>query len=220
MMTDAQRFCNTVSQSARIAAMAAAHTRKRAPRVASAEARTRIIDATNELLKHRRFRDLTVEEVTEAAGLTRTTFYRHFDSISSIVLDLWDNLLAAVAQRAEARPATDRSILRDQLEFAVETIGRYGPLFLAFDDAAHHDDQTEAAYRAWQEHTVDVTTALLDRGVALGHTPGMHTRAVARALAAMNRAFLLELIATGPDFDREAAVDALWTVWSRTTWPE
>ena len=35
----------------------------------------------------------------------------------------------------------------------------------------------------------------------------------------MNASYLLDLVARDPAFDADVALDALWTVWSRTTWP-
>jgi AcrR family transcriptional regulator len=194
--------------------------RKRAPRVPAAEARLRIIDATNRLLAERRFRDLTVDDVMAEAGLTRTVFYRHFESIASIVLGLLNDLLAGVLADVEASDPRDRAQLRRQLALAVDTFREYGPLMLALDEAAHHDDQVEQASGALLDHTVEITAELLRRGIAQGHTPPLPVVEVARALTAMNRGYLLDLLAHDLDFDREAAVEALWTVWASTTWPD
>jgi hypothetical protein len=30
---------------------------------------------------------------------------------------------------------------------------------------------------------------------------------------------MLDLVARDPEFDTDAALEALWTVWSRVTWP-
>jgi AcrR family transcriptional regulator len=182
-------------------------------------ARRRIIDAANRLLRERRYRDLTVDDVMDEAGLTRTVFYRHFDGISSIVLGLSEDLVSSVLAEADAGDPTDRETMRRQLALAVDTFSEYGPLFLAFHDAAHHDDRVEQAYRAFNDRTVDIVTELIARGVALGHTPPMPVRDVAEALHAMNRQYLLDLVARDPNFDTEQALDALMTVWTRTTWP-
>jgi hypothetical protein len=42
---------------------------------------------------------------------------------------------------------------------------------------------------------------------------------VTRALTQMNAHYLLDLVARDPEFDADAALEALWTVWTRTTWP-
>ena len=123
-----------------------------------------------------------------------------------------------LAEAAVGEPH-DRRILRRQLALVVETFREHGRLLLAFDEAAHHNDEVERAYRAWVEQTVELTAQLLQRGVREGHTPPLPVLEVARALAAMNARYLLELVARNPEFDVAAALDALWTVWSRTTWP-
>lgn len=185
----------------------------------AAVARRRIIDAANRLLRERRYRDLTVDDVMAEAGLTRTVFYRHFDGIASIVLGLSEDLLARVLAEADAGDPTDRETMRRQLALAVDTFREYGPLFLALDDAAHHDERLERAVRAFTDRAVDMAAELIERGVAMGHTPPMPVRDVAQALHAMNRQYLLDLLARDQDFDRDRAIDTLMIVWTRTTWP-
>jgi AcrR family transcriptional regulator len=192
----------------------------RAARVPAGEARARIVAAAERLLGRRRFRDLTVEDVMAEAGLARTVFYRHFDGLPAMVLGLLDDLLAAVVAEADAGDPGDREILRRQLALVVRTYRAHGPLLLALDEASHHDDEVERAYRAWIDHTVEVSAELVQRGVDRGHTPAMPVREVVHALTAMNGRYLLDLVAADARFDVDAALEALWTVWTRTTWPE
>jgi TetR/AcrR family transcriptional regulator, ethionamide resistance regulator len=191
----------------------------RSPRVPAPEARIRIVQATGRLLQDRRFRELTVDDVMTEAELSRTVFYRHFGGLPDIVIGLLDSLLEAVVAEAETGDPDDREILRRQLALVVRTYREHGPLLLALDEAAHHDDAVEAAYRAWIDHTVDVSAELIQRGVERGHTPPMPVHDVTRALTAMNGRYMLDLVARDPAFDTDAALEALWTVWSRVTWP-
>jgi hypothetical protein len=69
------------------------------------------------------------------------------------------------------------------------------------------------------DRAVDILVDGIQRGITLGHTPPMPVRDVAQALNAMNRQYLLDLVARNPSFDRDAALEALWTVWKRTAWP-
>ena len=155
------RLCDVVSQ--------------RAARVPAADARQRIVAATERLLRDRRFRDLTVEDVMAEAGLARTVFYRHFDGLPAVVIGLLDDLLAAIVALADDAPG-DRETLRRQLALAVRTFREHGPLLLALDEAAPVRRRVEAAYRAWIDHTVDVSAELIQRGVERGHTPPLPVR--------------------------------------------
>lgn len=191
----------------------------RGPRVPGQEARRRIVDAAGRLLRDRRFRDLTIDEVMAEAGLSRTVFYRHFSGLHEVLLGMLDELLSAVVAEADTGDPDDRGMLRRQLALVVQTMREHGPLMLALDEAAHHDHAVEAAYRAWIDHAVEVSAELIERGVERGHTPPMPVRDVARALTAMNASYMLELVARDPEFDADAALEALWTIWSRVTWP-
>ena len=184
------------------------------------KARRRIIAAANSLLEERRYRDLGIEEVMREAGLSRTVFYRHFSGLADIVLALVDEMLEQVVQEAELGDPRDPEVMRRQLRIAVETYRAHGPLLLAFEEASHHDDAAERARREMFDRGVAVTCALLERGIAEGHTPPLEVREVSRALTAMNVGYLLELLREGDALDVEAAVATLWTVWTRTTWPE
>jgi AcrR family transcriptional regulator len=192
---------------------------RRAPRVPGKQARRQIIDAAGRLLADRRFRDLTVEDVMAEAGLARTVFYRHFEGLPDIVLGLLEDLLSAVVAEADIRDPGDREMLRSQLARVVQTYRQHGRLLLALEEAAHHDDEVERRYNEWLDHAIEVSALLIERGVALGHTPPMPVPEVTRALTQMNAHYLLDLVARDPNFDADAALEALWTVWTRTTWP-
>ncbi len=192
----------------------------RAPRVPAEQARRRIVEATGRLLETRRLRDLSVDDVMREAGLARTVFYRHFSRLPDIVLGLLGDLLGDVVAEAEIGDPRDRGIMRRQLALVVAAFHDHGRLLLAFDEAAHYHDDIAQARRALFERSVDVTAELLQRGIDVGHTPQLPVREVARALNLMNSAYLLDLVAGGEPFDADAALEALWCVWTRTTWPE
>lgn len=70
------------------------------------------------------------------------------------------------------------------------------------------------------DRAVAIVAELLEEGVRDGVTPPLPAREVARALCSMNAQYLLDLVALDPEFDREPALEALWVVWSRITWPQ
>jgi AcrR family transcriptional regulator len=175
----------------------------RSPRVPAAEARRRILDATERLLAGgARYRDLSVDGVMTAAGLARTVFYRHFDGLPAVVLALLDEVGAELAAIVDD-PGAD---LEQVIGGVVAVYAEHGPLMRAVDEAAGQDDAVEAAYRAVFAGHVERTVAVLGPGL----------RDVALALHAMNRAYLIETLGREPSGDPAAVAAALVTVWQRT----
>jgi AcrR family transcriptional regulator len=175
--------------------------------VPRAEARARILAATERLLAGRRFRDLTVDAVMAEAGLARTVFYRHFDGLPAVVLGILDDMLARVI--AEAAP--EQASLRRMLGRLVDTFFAHRALLRAFYEAAYHDDAVEAAVRAFQERAVAATAALFREGQANGTHRGYEPEPMARALNHLNIAYLLDPATDDP----AEALETLWTIWGR-----
>ena len=184
-------------------------------RVPREEARRRIVAATSALLRDRPFRSLTVEAVMAEAGLARTVFYRHFDSLADVVLSLLDEAVAdaeRVAYSAEHPEAPE--VLRAMLARGVDLWAEHGHLLAAVEEAAHHDPEVERAYRAAFERSVESSATMLAQGVANGHYT-VEPRPLARALLHMNAGYLTDALARDPRADREEALRTLWTIWSR-----
>jgi len=183
------------------------------------EARARITAAAGRLLAAHRFRELTVDAVMVEAGLARTVFYRHFDDLPHLVLGLLDDLREEIAATAAAAGVGDPRLMRDLLARVVDVFARHGPLLLAVDEAARHDDAVERAYRDTIDRTVELTAALLDQGMAVGSVRPLPARDVARALVLMNGTYLLDQLGRDPRGDPNAALEVLWSVWSATVLP-
>src|SRR4051794_9364404 len=100
--------------------MGVAGSRSRAPRISGPQARTQIVAAANGLLRGCRYRDLTVDDVMREAGLARTVFYRHFDSLAALMLGLLEELVHDVLGRAAEGEDPSPELLRAQLELVVD----------------------------------------------------------------------------------------------------
>lgn len=187
----------------------------RAPRVPRAEARRRIVEATARLLAARRFRDLTVDAVMAEAGLARTLFYRHFDDLPHVVLDLLEELIDQTARDAESAPdLNDPAVLRGMLARAVDLYAQHGPLFVAVDEAARHDAQVERALLATVERAIDLTARLIEDAIAVGRVRPVSPPDMARALTLLNGSYLLDTLGRAPRADPAVVLETLWTVWT------
>ncbi|HTI23101.1 MAG TPA: TetR family transcriptional regulator, partial [Kutzneria sp.] len=70
--------------------------------------RTEIAETAFALFVQRGFEQVTVDEIAEAAGLSRRSFFRYFpskeDAVFGLLYDLGEELAAAVAARPTAEP--------------------------------------------------------------------------------------------------------------------
>lgn len=55
-----------------------------------ASSRREIVDALRDLLRSRRFDDLSVEDILAVSGVSRATFYRHFKSRRDVVVSIYE----------------------------------------------------------------------------------------------------------------------------------
>jgi AcrR family transcriptional regulator len=184
-----------------------ATSRREYTRVRRAEARERIIAAAERLLTDRPYRDLTVDDVMAEAGLSRTVFYRHFEALPQVVLALLATIERDLEEQIPPGPA-DEQWLRTRLAVGVDVFADHARFLRALHDAASHDAELEAAYRAFMGRWIDETACLLP--------PGAESYEVARALNLMNSQYLMDTLGRDPGFDRELAQQTLLAIWSAT----
>jgi TetR/AcrR family transcriptional regulator, ethionamide resistance regulator len=185
--------------------------------------RREILTAADRFLRERPYRELTIEVVMAQTDLTRTAFYRHFDDVTDLVLQLLGDLgseLATVAERWGATAGSDTPApAREGLTEIVDFFIRHGPLVRAVAEAAVTDEQIERGYRGSLEALIEITAGALQRLAESGRLQVPDTRALARALNLMNEAYLLQEFGREPFGDREVALATLELVWLRVVGP-
>jgi AcrR family transcriptional regulator len=179
-------------------------------RVSSPEARARIVDAAERLLRDRPYRELSVDALMTEAGLSRTVYYRHFEGLADVVLtllmeitdDLADTLVAAAPEDLEA-----------VLRAAVAAYARHGAFLQAIAQAAGHDAAIERAYRGLIDAFTATIAMQVEDGMTAGRTAPGNAFEVARAMNLMNIGYLTETLGRDPGFDQRVALDTLMAVW-------
>lgn len=84
-------------------------------------AREALIGAAHELVSQRPVAELTVKEVAEAAGVSRQTFYQHFDDIPALVAEASARQQQAIFARIDEKLwGTDTQYLRKLLKMFVD----------------------------------------------------------------------------------------------------
>lgn len=90
--------------------------------------RQALLDAALELLEQQSFASLSLRQVTRAAGIVPTAFYRHFEDMEELGLALVEEsfrTLRAMIRAARADPRTYEHIIRNSVEVLVSHIHRH-----------------------------------------------------------------------------------------------
>ncbi len=185
-------------------------------RQAREEARASILAAADELLRERPFRELTIDELMKRAGLSRTIFYRHFDDLGQLVMQL---LWAAGAPLRESNDRTyeaaaELPVLRQGLDTLVDWFAENGPLLAAVADAATYDEEIERIYEEILQRWYDRFRTTMAEAAAAGRIVPI-ADGEAEALVSLNERYLLRKLGRVPQADPEEVRATLWSVWSR-----
>ena len=187
------------------------------------DTRRKILEAAQQFLRSRPYRELSVETLMADTGLTRTSFYRHFDDLTQVVLRLLEDVggeLYGVADRWAASAAEDfEGAAREGLAGIVQFFVRHGPIVHAIAEAASTDEQIEHGYRGFVMAFEEMATQGLDEMVASGQIDPCDTRQLARALNLMNERYLLDQLGRKPRGDPEVALATLERIWLRSVGP-
>jgi AcrR family transcriptional regulator len=198
---------------------AASTRRKSATRERRADRRVLILRTVESLLADRSFRDLTVEDVMRQAELPRTTFYRYFPDLESILLygvaEIADELNAA-SERWYGATDDSAEALEPAARGLAEVYRRHGRLLLAFSDAASIAPDVESAWHAAIEGFVDRTTERITLLRESGRSELEHPRELARALVWMTERYLHETYGRGSALPVETVAGTIATIWRRT----
>jgi TetR/AcrR family transcriptional regulator, ethionamide resistance regulator len=193
----------------------ASRARRGAARTRREAARERILTAAEQLMRERPYRELSVEEVMARAELSRTVFYRHFDGLPELVLSLFETVTQRLMDELQAPP--DPGATQRILGAAVDAYAEHGGLLRAVAEAASHDAEIEAAYRAVVDAFTAVMAGQIEQGMAAGRIRPGNAYELARALNLMNANYLLDTLGRDPGFDRRLAVETLLAVWGPVT---
>ena len=192
-------------------------TQRRAKRE---QTRQQILDVAEAFLREHPFRELSLDVVMSQTELTRTAFYRHFDDVTELVLQLLADVgteLYDIGRDWAAAVRTDfGAAAREGLRGVVAFFERHGPLVRAVADAAATDEHVEIAYGAFLGAFDELIAGGLDGMVARGELEACDTHALARALNRMNERYLLDEFGREPIGDPATALATLELIWMRT----
>lgn len=182
-------------------------------------ARQSLIDAAYELLEDRPWPELTVDDFTRGAGLSRTAFYQHFVDREDLLLALFANVADVIAtignpwMESGSDPAAEHRLA---LRGLVQLYITHGRVMQAVTDAATSSPDIARAYEHLVSVLLSTTADAIRRDNANGHGNVENPDEISRALTAMMERYLQRSFGRRPFTDVDTAVDTLATVITRT----
>ena len=191
--------------------------RRRTPESAERE----ILEAAEEFLRERPFRDLTVDEVMARTTLSRPSFYVYFRDRHHLAVRLVEGIGEALFDMAnrwlESTNGDDpRADVRESLQGVASVWREHGQMLHAIADAAGHDPDVERVYHGLVQQFVVATTRRIEVEIAAGRIAPMDAAPTAAALVWMNERYLQMTLGRLPQTPLDTVVDTLATIWTRT----
>jgi TetR/AcrR family transcriptional regulator, ethionamide resistance regulator len=170
---------------------AGAQTRDQSAAPAAAEPTTRahaaILAATEQLLRERPLNQLNVADIIEAAGVSRTSFYAHFNSKTAVIAEclrrVMDQVTVAVEPIHRRRSDDVETAIRLSLRQWVEVCKVHGALLRAVSEEWPHDEELRDLWFATIDSVTAGTAKVIRDARRDGHAPaGAEPRSLAACL--------------------------------------
>jgi AcrR family transcriptional regulator len=132
------------------------------------EATALVVKTAFDLLEEEGFAHLTIQKIVQRSGVAKTTIYRRWPNVASIVMDAFLSDMASVSPIAAKETAAET--VRTSMRLFARTLKtRRGQLLRALLSRAQYDhDLKEAFWLRWIKPRRDAMTEVLRRGVAAG----------------------------------------------------
>jgi AcrR family transcriptional regulator len=181
------------------------------------DARRALLDAAAALLEERSWHEIAVEDLTAAAGLSRTAFYRHFGDRADVLLALLDESgvgrdpAGAIWRESAEDPVGAK---RRAAEALTALFVQHGRLLRAATEAAVTEPVIAEVYAGFARYFVAASIERIEADRLAGRSRVEHVAEVARALVWMNERYLLASFGRRPfSADPARAAAALGEIW-------
>jgi AcrR family transcriptional regulator len=177
----------------------------------------KILSATSALLSEGvSFADISIEQITLRAGISRSAFYDYFPDKPALLLKLVEKALGPVFfggdedRRPEMTPA---EAMTSQIRFSMRWARENSDLFRAVVETASYDPHVRAG---WRTHVVDrfieAVEGQIRRHQKRGAALPIHPRLAAEIVVAMTIDAVYEQLVRGGGISDEDVVRAVATV--------
>jgi AcrR family transcriptional regulator len=180
-----------------------------------------IFEATEELLDEVPLHDITVAMISEAAGVSRQTFYTHFSSkyavVTALLEDVMRQIVGAVLPFLELGADESPAVaLRKSFDAATDLWVEHRMILRAASENWHAVPELRERWTALWDQAIDITARLLDEQRAAGLAPpGPPSREIASTMLwGAERALYIAGLQINPDMSGEKAIiESLVRLW-------
>jgi AcrR family transcriptional regulator len=167
-----------------------------AVRLPAAERRQQLVDTALDLFAARGMHGTSMDDIAEAAGVTKPVLYQHFRSKRALFLELLDQvgqqLLTAIT-KATAQAASPREQVELGLTAYFQFVADYHASFvLLFGDGTRRDEEFAGAVNGVEETIADFVAALINAGL-----DDEHRQLLAHAIVGMAESASRRWVAAG-----------------------
>jgi AcrR family transcriptional regulator len=178
------------------------------------EIRAALLQTVEELLREERYTDLSVGRLVKTAGLSRSTFYVHFEDKGELLRALTEDSIAELIASAqvwwELPPEATKADLRAALAGLVDSYVAHRMLLAAVVEASTYDARVRERFGAMVEEAIAGLTAHVRAGQRDGYVrDGIDAPGVAAWLTWMAERGLFALVGPADAAERERLLDAL-----------
>lgn len=176
----------------------------RRPGGRTARVRAAVLEAAGDALVERGFADLELAGIARRAGVSKTTVYRRWRTVTGLVADLLSDMAEQSLPRTETGSLLEDLRANAHLVQRTLTDPRQGRLFKAVIAAATSDVDTAASLRRFYDVRIGEWAPCVEQAIDRGELPpATDPREVIRAVSAP----LYYRLLTGGDPLDEAAAD-------------
>ena len=190
------------------------------PKIGKSErTRAAILNAGLDFVWSHPFRDLTVNALMAAAGLSRSAFYQYFNDLHDLmetVLDMLQDEIYDVTGPWFTSVGDPVALLSESLAGLVGFGYQRGPIVRAIDDAAATDKRLEKAWKQFLEQFDDAVSTRIEADQKQGLIPAFDARPVAIALNRLDVYMLIEAFGQRPRSKPKPVLEALARIWIST----
>jgi AcrR family transcriptional regulator len=171
-------------------------------RLPAAARREQLLNVALEVFARQGFHGTAMNDVAEAAGVTKPVLYQHFQSKRQLYLALLDEVGQRLRQTIE-KAGTDSGGPRAQVEAGFRAYFRWvkgdrDSFLLLFGSGARRDEEFAEAVRRFEIAIADTIAPLIQADIDLDHQ-----RLLAHALVGLAEGTSRRLLALGGEFDPE-----------------